>query len=98
MYPGHTAQFSTAGSTVTFLQWQAAVASGGGAVVVSDDQARAARRKLTAAGVSAELCAAAGLDALRQLRQSNAIAGDAHVVLMLTANASRDPTWPDQAA
>uniref|UniRef100_UPI003158F43D pyridoxal-phosphate dependent enzyme n=1 Tax=Variovorax sp. S12S4 TaxID=3029170 RepID=UPI003158F43D len=27
-YPGHTAQFSTAGSTVTFLQWQAAVASG----------------------------------------------------------------------
>lgn len=98
MYPGHTAQFSIAGATVTFLQWQAAVASGGGAVVVSDDQARAARRKLTAAGVSAELCAAAGLDALRQLRESNAIAGDAHVVLMLTANASRDPTWPDQAA
>lgn len=97
-YPGHTAQFSTAGSTVTFLQWQAAVASGGGAVVVSDDQARAARRKLTAAGVSAELCAAAGLDALRQLRQSGAIAGDAHVVLMLTANASRDPSWPDEAA
>ncbi|MET3444513.1 threonine synthase [Variovorax paradoxus] len=96
-YPGHTAQFSTAGSTVTFLQWQAAVASGGGAVVVSDDQARAARRKLTAAGVSAELCAAAGLDALRQLRESNAIARDAHVVLMLTANASRDPSWPDHA-
>ncbi|WP_082517551.1 threonine synthase [Variovorax sp. Root318D1] len=98
MYPGDTAQFSTAGATVTFLQWQAAVASGGGAVVVSDDQARAARRKLTAAGVSAELCAAAGLDALRQLRESYAIAGDAHVVLMLTANASRDPTWPDEAA
>lgn len=97
-YPGHTAQFSTAGSTVTFLQWQAAVASGGGAVVVSDDQARTARRKLTAAGVSAELCAAAGLDALRQLRESNAIARDAHVVLMLTANASRDPSWPDEAA
>lgn len=97
-YPGHTAQFSTAGSTVTFLQWQAAVASGGGAVVVSDDQARAARRKLTAAGVSAELCAAAGLDAVRQLREGRAIAPDAHVLLMLTANASRDPSWPDQAA
>ncbi|MDR6886880.1 MULTISPECIES: pyridoxal-phosphate dependent enzyme [Variovorax] len=97
-YLGHTAQFSTAGSTVTYLQWQAAVASGGGAVVVSDDQARAARQKLTAAGVSAELCAAAGLDAARQLREGGAIAGDAHVVLMLTANASRDPSWPDETA
>jgi threonine synthase len=56
-----------------------------------------ARWWLTAAGVSAELCAAAGLDALRQLRESNAIGRDAHVVLMLTANASRDPSWPDQA-
>lgn len=83
---------------MTFLQWQAAVASGGGAVVVGDEQARAARQKLTAAGVSAELCAAAGLDALRQLREGNAIAADAHVVLMLTANASRDPSWPDRAA
>jgi threonine synthase len=98
VYPGHTAQFSTAGSTVTYLQWQAAVGSGGGAVVVSDDQARAARRELASAGVSAELCAAAGLDAVRQLRQNGAIAGDAHVVLMLTANASRDPSWPDEAA
>ncbi|MEJ1165505.1 pyridoxal-phosphate dependent enzyme [Variovorax sp. CCNWLW186] len=97
-YPGHTAQFSTAGSTVTFLQWQAAVASGGGAVVVGDEQARAARQKLTAAGVSAELCAAGGLDAVRQLREGGAIAGDAHVVLMLTANASRDPSWPDETA
>lgn len=48
--------------------------------------------------MSAELCAAAGLDALRQLREGNAIAADAHVVLMLTANASRDPSWPDRAA
>lgn len=97
-YPGHTAQFSTAGATVTYLQWQAATASGGGAVVVDDDQARAARRTLAAAGVSAELCAAAGLDALRQLRGSGTIAADAHVVLMLTANASRDPSWPDADA
>ena len=67
-------------------------------MVVSDDQARAARQKLTAAGVSAELCAAAGLDAVCQLREGGAIAGDAHVVLMLTANASRDPSWPDETA
>ena len=96
-YPGHTAQFSTAGATVTYLQWQAATATGGGAVVVNDDEARAARRLLTAAGVSAELCAAGGLAALRQLRESGAIAADAHVVLMLTANASSDPSWPDPA-
>lgn len=96
-YPGHTAQFSTAGATVTYLQWQAATATGGGAVVVGDEEARAARRLLTAAGVSAELCAAAGLGALRQLREGNVIAPDANVVLMLTANASSDPSWPDPA-
>ncbi|MGJ7565370.1 threonine synthase [Variovorax sp. GB1R11] len=97
-YPGHTAQLSTAGATVTYLQWQAATATGGGAVVVNDDQAREARRLLTAAGVSAELCAAGGLAALRQLRESNDVAPDAHVVLMLTANAASDPSWPDRAA
>jgi threonine synthase len=95
-YPGHTAQFSTAGATVTYLQWQAATATGGGAVVVDDEEARAARRVLTAAGVSAELCAAGGLAALRQLRENNSIAADAHVVLMLTANATGDPSWPDR--
>jgi threonine synthase len=95
-YPGHTAQFSTAGATVTYLQWQAATATGGGAVVVNDDQAREARALLGAAGVSAELCAAGGLSALQQLRESNAIAPDAHVVLMLTASAASDPTWPDR--
>jgi len=94
-YPGHTAQFSTAGATVTYLQWQAATATAGGAVVVSDDEARAARRLLTAAGVSAELCAAAGLGALRQLRDNGLVAADAHVVLMLTASAACDPSWPD---
>lgn len=97
-YPGHTAQLSTAGATVTYLQWQAATATGGGAVVVNDDQAREARRLLTAVGVSAELCAAGGLAALRQLRESNDVAPDAHVVLMLTANAASDPSWPDRPA
>jgi threonine synthase len=93
-YPGRTAQFSTAGATVTFLQWQAVVATGGGAVVVDDDQAREARRLLAQAGVSAELCAAGGLAALSQLRERGAIAADEHVVVMLTADASRDPSWP----
>ncbi|EJL75217.1 threonine synthase [Variovorax sp. CF313] len=95
-YPGHTAQFSTAGATVTYLQWQAAAATGGGAVVVGDNEARAARRLLSASGISAELCAAGGLAALRQLRESNAVAADAHVVLMLTASAAGDPSWPDR--
>lgn len=94
-YPGGTAQFSTAGATVTFLQWQAVVATGGGAVVVGDAEARASRRLLAQAGVSAELCAAGGLAALSQLRERGAIGADAHVVLMLTADASRDPSWPD---
>jgi threonine synthase len=94
-YPGRTAQFSTAGTTVTFLQWQAVVASGGGAVVVGDDEARAARRLLTQAGVSAELCAASGLGALQRLRERGAVGASDHVVLMLTADASRDPSWPD---
>ncbi|OUL97987.1 pyridoxal-phosphate dependent enzyme [Variovorax sp. JS1663] len=94
-YPGLTDQFSTAGATVTFLQWQAVTASGGGAVVVSDDEARAARRLLAQSDVSAELCAAAGLAALRQLRERGAVAPESHTVLMLTADASRDPSWPD---
>ncbi|WPG38962.1 pyridoxal-phosphate dependent enzyme [Variovorax sp. EBFNA2] len=96
-YPGRTAQLSSAGATVTYLQWQAATASGGGAVVVGDDEARAARRLLTAAGVSAELAAAAGLGAVRQLREAETIAADAHVVLVLTSDASSDPSWPDRA-
>jgi threonine synthase len=94
-YPGRTAQFSTAGATVTFLQWQAVIDSGGGAVVVGDDEARAARRLLAQAGISAELCAASALGALQPLRERGAIAAGDHVVLMLTADASRDPSWPD---
>jgi threonine synthase len=94
-YPGRTDQFSTAGATVTYLQWQAVTASGGGAVVVGDDEARTARRLLAQADLGAELCAAAGLAALRQLRERGAVAPEAHAVLMLTADASRDPSWPD---
>jgi threonine synthase len=94
-YAGQTAQFSTAGATVTYLQWQAVTASGGGALVVADDAARIARLQMAQVGISAELCAAAGLAAVRQLRDSNSIARDSKVLLMLTANASCDPSWPD---
>jgi threonine synthase len=91
-YPGRTAQFSTAGATVTYLQWQAVTATGGGAVVVGDDDARAARRLLAQAGLRAELCAAGGVAALAQLRERGAIAADEHVLAMLTADDSRDPS------
>jgi threonine synthase len=64
-------------------------------VVVGDDEARAARSLLTQAGVSAELCAASGLGALQRLRERGAVGASDHVVLMLTADASRDPSWPD---
>jgi threonine synthase len=56
-YPGHTAQFSTAGATVTYLQWQAATATGGGAVVVGDDQKPARRARCSARPVSVPSCA-----------------------------------------
>jgi threonine synthase len=96
-YEGQTAQFSTAGGTVTYLQWQAATASAGGAVVVPDDDARRARQLLTQHGYSAELCAAAGLAGAVQLRETNAVATHEQVLLILTANASNDPSWPDAA-
>ena len=91
-YPGHTAQFSTAGATVTYLQWQAAMVTGGGAVVVTDDAARRARELLGIHGISAELCAAAGLAGAQQLRLDKKISADEDVLLILTANASRDPS------
>jgi threonine synthase len=94
-YAGNTAQFSTAGNTVTYLQWQATTASGGGAVVVPDVAARQARQLLAQHGYSAELCAGAGLAAAQQLRQNQKIAAQDSVLLILTANASNDPSWPD---
>jgi threonine synthase len=94
-YAGQTDQFSTAGGTVTYLQWQAATASAGGAVVVPDADARRARQLLSQHGYSTELCAAAGLAGALQLRQKNAIAAHEQVLLIITANASNDPSWPD---
>lgn len=94
-FPGQTAQFSTAGATVTYLQWQAATASGGGALVVPDAEALAARRVLTQHGISAELCAAAGFAAIEQLHALQAINAQSELLLILTANASRDPSFTD---
>lgn len=95
LYPGSTAQFSTAGSTVTYLQWQATVQSGGGAVVVGDAAAREARRQLLAQGLAAELCAAAALAGVRQLVEAGQIAPQDDVMLILTAGHAFDPSWPD---
>ncbi len=92
-FPGSTAQFSTAGATVTYLQWQAATASGGGALVVPDVQACTARTLLAAHGISAELCAAAGFAAIEQLNTLKIATANSKVMLVLTANASRDPSY-----
>ena len=92
-YPSDTAQFSTAGATVTYLQFQAATGSHGGAVVVSDEAAHAARGKLTASGISAELCAAAAYAAIGQLRSEQRLSKDSRVLWLLTANASLDPSY-----
>jgi threonine synthase len=92
-FAGNTAQFSTAGQTATYLQWQAATASEGGAVVIADAQALEARQLLEAQGISAELCAAAGLAAAQRLRREEKIAAHESAMLILTANASRDPSY-----
>ena len=91
-YAGNTAQFSTAGATVTYLQWQAAQRSGGGAVVVPDAQARQARETLRQHGINPELCAAAGFAAVQLLRAEGRIDADARVLCLVTANASKDPS------
>ena len=92
-YAGSTAQFSTAGATVTYLQWQAAQLSGGGAVVVADATAHAARHVLVQHGIAPELCAAAGYSAVQVLRADGRIAADSSVLCLLTANSSKDPSW-----
>ena len=92
LYAGQTAQFSTAGATVTYLQLQAATASGGGALVVPDSKARMARTLLASHGISAELCAAAGFAAIEQLLALQLATNCSNVMLVITANSSRDPS------
>jgi threonine synthase len=91
-YAGQTAQFSTAGATVTYLQYQAVMASDGGAMVVDDEAARAAKAQLAAFGISAELCAAAAFAAIERLASLGALQTSSQVLWLLTANASRDPS------
>ncbi|PIF75270.1 threonine synthase [Variovorax sp. 54] len=96
-HPGQTAQFSTAGATTTWLQHQAVTTTGGGAVAIDDTTARRARVSWQAVGSQPELCAAATLAAAQQLVATQRIAPSSHVCLVLTANATRDPAWPDPA-
>ena len=92
-YAGSTSQFSTAGATATYLQWQAAQLSGGGSVVVADATAHAARQVLMQHGIAPELCAAAGYSAVQALRADGRIASSSSVLCLLTANSSKDPSW-----
>jgi threonine synthase len=91
-HAGQTAQFSTAGATVTYLQYQAACESRGGAVVVNDETAQSAREELRTQGVSAELCAAAAFAAIAKLRSEQHLQASSQVLWLLTADASRDPS------
>lgn len=94
-FPGTSAQFSTAGATVTWLQHEAVTRSGGGAIAVDDRQARSARSALQRADFSPELCSAATLAALQSLVRAGRIAASDHALLVLTSSSRRDPSWPD---
>ena len=88
-FAGETAQFSIAGSTVTWQAVQALRASGGLAVPVDDDAVRLAQAKLARLGFHAELSAASALAALGELAKDGSLAGR-HAVLVLTGSGFRD--------
>jgi threonine synthase len=92
-FQGSTEQFSTAGATVTYLQKFVVEQSNSGAIVVNDAAAKKARSHFLQLGIEPELCAAATLDAAFQLKERSLIGPTEHVMLMLTANASRDPSF-----
>ncbi|HSW19947.1 MAG TPA: pyridoxal-phosphate dependent enzyme [Ramlibacter sp.] len=94
-FAGQTAQFSTAGNTVTLQQLRAAVDSGGGAVVADDAQAHWGAARLAAQGLWVELCAGGCVSALAQLRMDGRIQAGDHALLILTARGDRDPFDPD---
>ena len=89
-FSGSTAQFSTAGGTVTLQQLLAVQRSGGGAVVVGDADAARGTAQLGAQGLWVELCAGACVGAAAQLRQQGHISPADHVLLLLTAKGDRD--------
>jgi threonine synthase len=92
-FNGSTEQFSTAGATVTYLQKFVVERSRSGAVVVDDASAKKARAHFLHLGITPELCAAATLDAAVQLKEKNLIHPTEHVMLIMTANADRDPSY-----
>jgi threonine synthase len=91
-FPGTTAQFSTAGATVTYLQWQVIQETKSSAVVINDEQSFKARQTLRRCGFDPELCAAATLAAAQTLCEQGLITFNEQVLLLMTANASRDPS------
>jgi threonine synthase len=92
-FSGNTEQFSTAGATVTYLQKFVVEQSNSGALVVSDASAQKARTHFLHLGIEPELCAAATLDAAFQLKEKSLIQSTEHVMLIMTANADRDPSY-----
>lgn len=88
-FAGETAQFSIAGSTVTWQAVQALRVSGGLAVPVADDAARPAQAKLARLGFHAELSAASALAALAELAKDGSLTGR-HAVLVLTGSGFRE--------
>jgi threonine synthase len=92
-FSGATEQFSTAGATVTYLQKVVVEQSKSGALVVNDASAKKARSHFLRIGIEPELCAAATLDAAFQLKEKKLIQSTDHVMLIMTANADRDPSF-----
>ena len=93
-FEGRTAQFSTAGHTVTLQQVLAVEESAGGAVVVDDEQADRGVAALAQQGHWVELCAGATVAALSQLLALGRIQPSEHALLLLTARGDRDPFDP----
>lgn len=85
-FAGQSDQASIGGSTVTWQGLSAVQASGGAAVVVDDRQAESSRQALAGVGVTAELCSAATLGAVRTLVSNGELGPGAHVALIITSD------------
>ncbi|NBW75802.1 MAG: pyridoxal-phosphate dependent enzyme [Sphingomonadaceae bacterium] len=93
-FPGATALFSIAGSTVTYQSVEAVQQSGGGAVVVDDAAVIRDAKRFAQHGFHLELSAAATLTGLEALRCNGAIAADETVVLIATSHGYKDLPTP----
>lgn len=89
-FAGETAQFSIAGSTVTYQSVHALRRSAGRAIPVSDAAARKAASMLAAVGIHPELSAASALAALSEMAADGALK-ERSAVLILTGSGFRDP-------